>query len=123
MRARWILEDPSPETAIAQTTIARWWPGIYYYVGTVKIELHPEDWQLINSLQTGVDDPTPGADVFVTQAFRCNYLGIPRSFYSPLFQKKTASIEEANRLHKTVVKLLAGGKRMRLMKLQPELIH
>jgi hypothetical protein len=100
------MDEAEPELpSIGTTLIAKWWPGRYLLVSTIRLDGTDDDARLISSLRTGCtyEDAPPLTDTFVTQVVRCSYLGIPASWSKPLYEKEYATLEEAKTGHRKAV--------------------
>jgi hypothetical protein len=111
MRARWVLNDPSPEEPhVGWAIVASWWPTLYHAVSTIRMDPVSPLRRLTRSLTTGKYSSDPLAEEFVTQVFRCNRDGYIRSFDHPLYEREYSELEQAKLGHKEVVDLLEQGK-------------
>jgi hypothetical protein len=110
MNARWVSHTPSPNLPlVAQTIIAKWWPGRYYLVSTIKLDPSSLLSRLTRSLQTSelLENVAPGPDSFISQVFKCDKHGQPRSFDKPLYEKEYPTESEAKTGHNETVRRLA----------------
>lgn len=111
MRARWVLNDPSPELPlVGRAIVASWWPTVYHAVSTVQLDSASALARLTRSLVTGEYSSGPLPDRFVTQVFRCDRQGWIKSFDHPLYEMEYADLLKAKPGHKEVVDLLGQGK-------------
>jgi len=111
MRARWVLNDPSPELPmVGWAIVASWWPTIYHAVSTIQLDSASPLGRLTRSLTTGKYSSDPLLDRFVTEVFRSNRDGLIKSFDHPLYEKEYADLLNAKLGHKEVVDLLEQGK-------------
>ena|SRR2546423_6922868 len=111
MRARWVDDDPVPRLPrIGTTVIARWRPGLYYLVSTIKLDDTSQMQRLIRSLDRGgpFGSAPPSPNCFVTHVVRCDKHGIAKSWDEPLVEIEWETVEEATEGHKRAVKLYAG---------------
>ncbi len=112
MRARWVSHNPSPKLPIvAQTIMAHWWPWKYYFVSTIWMDPSEPLAHLTQSLKTGGDykNVTPGPDVYVTQVFKCNKDGWPKSM-DYVYDREYSNLTQAKLGHEETVGLLAQGR-------------
>jgi hypothetical protein len=113
---RWIIENdygPSltDDLTIRDTTIAKYWPGLYFNVhtwrGGCKNIAARLSWALENKVQDFKDAERLMPDRFVTLVCRCDKYGISRGFLrsptKPLFERVYATLEEAEAGHKEAV--------------------
>jgi hypothetical protein len=111
MRARWIDDDPKPkEPRVATTVIAKWRPGVYYLVSTVRLDGSSHLARLISTMETGASfDCAPNRpEKFVTQVVRCSRFGIAKSWDHPLHEEEYETLDEARRGHKKALAMFAG---------------
>jgi hypothetical protein len=115
MKPRWILNDPSPGglPRVGTTVIAKWWPGRYYLVSTIRMDGSSAERRLIQSLKTGVSfgEVGPQPDTFVTQIFKCDKHGMVKSFESPLLERHYSTLQEAEFGHQEAVAEFIRSKR------------
>ena len=91
MRARWILDDSSPDTGrIGTTIIAKWWPGRYLLVSTVRLD---------SEISSIFKPDLP----FLTQVVRCDEYGHAPSWDNALFKREYATLAEAEIGHREAV--------------------
>lgn len=110
MKARWVSRLPTPELPIvAQATIAKWWPGNYYWVSTFEMDRASPLRKLTRSLTTGTYSDEPLPQEFVTQVFRCDRHGFVKSFDDPIHQKTYKDLEGAKLGHEETVRLVELG--------------
>jgi len=113
MRARWVSHNPSQESEIiGQAHIASFWPGLFYFVSTIKLDSSSPLSKLTRSIKLGIayNDVPLGPDEFITQVFRCNKGMIVKSIDDPLFEKEYSTLSEARIGHTETVDLLSKGK-------------
>ncbi len=71
MRVRWVSPRPSPELPIVgQAIVATWWPGRYYFVSTIQLDLSAPIRRL-----TEITSKSVRTDAFVTNVYRCDKHG------------------------------------------------
>jgi hypothetical protein len=115
MKARWVLHNPQPEMpVIGQAIVASWWPGRFHVVSTTKSDGTSALARLTATITTGqpFEEVTRGAEMLVTQIFRCDRHGVVRGgdFDKPLYSNSYSTLEDAQSGHKTAVELFAAGK-------------
>ena len=119
LHARWSSSLPSPQLpVVAQTVVASWVPGRYYFVSTIQLDTSSPLAKLTRTLQTGekfgdVPDEVTG---YITQVVRCNKHMVVKSFAHPLFEREYSTLSDAQAGHQTVVAQLESG-RLRLRRL------
>ena len=88
MRARWAqnLHEWPELPIVQQTLISSWLPWKYYYASTVQV-----------------------SSGYVTQIFRCNKSGWPRSLDNPLLEWEYFGLDEAIAGHKEAVRKFTKG--------------
>jgi hypothetical protein len=112
MRARWVSRKPSPELPI----VAHLWPWKYYFVSTVQIDQSHPSSPIARGLETGEvfkkshEDVMPGLGYFVTQIFKCDRNGIPKSMDYAFYERKYSDLTQAKLGHEETVDLLAQGR-------------
>jgi hypothetical protein len=102
---RWVRDDGEFEGWVTHALIARWWPGKYYLVGTVK-SLGAETTELIRKIIPSAPD---AADEFLVQVFKCDRYGMPQP-RDPYYVQSCDTKEQALEAHREVVRLLSAGK-------------
>ena len=100
---------------VAHTIVAKWWPGRYCAVMTIKLDSASPLHRLTQSILRGLPpaDATPEPDRFLTQVFRCNEDGWVHSFLEPLYEKEYSELAAAHAGHKGVVEALEHGRKLR----------
>jgi hypothetical protein len=111
VRARWVLNDTSPEEPhVGWAIVASWWPTIYHAVSTIRTDPVSPLRRLTRSLTTGEYTSDALPEEFVTQVFRCSRDGFIGSFDHPLYERAYSEIDQARLGHKEVVDLLRQGR-------------
>jgi len=119
MCARWVSHMSSPKIPlVAQTIIAKWWPGRYYIVSTNYLDPSSPLSRLTRSLETDelLENVAPGPDRFLTQVYRCDRYGMPRSFNKPLSEKEHSNQSSAKAGHDETVRALEKCLCMRILR-------
>jgi hypothetical protein len=112
MKARWVSHNPSPKMPIvAQTLVAKWWPGRYYLVTTMKADSSSPLHRLTQAIEQGVSvsDVVPGPNRFVTMVSRCNRDMAVRSHDDLHYDTEYSEISAARDGHRNIVGLLQNG--------------
>lgn len=112
MRARWVREDPPSTSHIGFAVVARWFPGRYYLVSTIRCDGTSHLAKLTRSAETSIplEQISSARETFVTNIFKCDRNGFVRSFENPLHERVYSSLDEAHAGHAKTVDLLAKGK-------------
>lgn len=113
MRARWVVQNPSPELPIVgQARVASWWPGSYYIVSTIQIDASDPLHRLTETIERMFphEETTLCPGKYVTQVFKCSKDGIVRSFNEPLYELEYQELAAARAGHEETVVLLLQGR-------------
>jgi hypothetical protein len=106
---RWIVEnDYGHPLSIGDTTIAKYWPGLYLNVRTWRVDRKDIAARAVLALETGSDFKDAERsmpDQFITQVFKCDKHGLTAGFREsrPLFEREYATLEESKAGHKEAV--------------------
>jgi len=107
VKARWILNNPSPKPPLmGYTIVAHWLPWKYYLISTVEIWGDESD-PMYQLMKKSFDAPKK---CFVTQVFKCNRIGWTKDMNYFYYQKEYSHLSEAEYGHKEIVELLSKGK-------------
>jgi hypothetical protein len=112
MKARWVSHNPSPRMPlVAQTRVAMWWPGKYYFVTTMKVDRTTPLSRLTESIRELFPQAadTPIAE-YVTAVSRTNKDGALTS--GVFYQRQYSELSEAREGHKSVVAALEDGRKL-----------
>jgi hypothetical protein len=110
---RWIVEnDYGDPLIVGDTTIAKYWPGLYVNVRTWRVDRENTAARAVWALKTGSDFKDAERlmpNQFVTRVYRCDKHGLTASFRRsgvkpPLFEREYATLEEAKAGHKEAVR-------------------
>ena len=127
MRARWVLNNPSPEPWVGYSIVAGWWPTTYLLVCTLLLDSASSDGSLaVLRRQLGDLFPNKGdepvRDYYETRVFKCDSQGYRKSPDYVLFKRQYADLEQARIGHKeTVDRLMQRKLRLKQQRLYPDL--
>jgi hypothetical protein len=108
MRARWVLREPESELpTVGYAIVAKWWPGIYYLVSTIQLDLSDPVRRLAETI-SGM----PSTDAFLTNIYRCNGDGFIGN-NPPMYRRTYQTLEEAKAGHERTLTLVARGRNPR----------
>jgi hypothetical protein len=111
-RIRWTQDlKLSGPGSIGHTIIATWWPGKYYLVMTIELDLNSPLARLTRSIKDSPSKVIPYNEVekvsntFVTQIFKCDKSGWVKEHNpnSPLYEREYSEISQARLGHKETI--------------------